>query len=502
MTTIPENQTALQVPLATRWADAERRLLGNVCCKPPVNPKPREDHVLRLLDANDLLNGYHWANPRNQAIFEAAVRIAMTGVYPAALAIESELRRISNTEAADFAATLPMGFFSDAELLFWAAQCVELARACELYSSVDRIKVALDSGQTTADVAPLVAGLAETAKPADQDNGTVNAGDLLADNPPLSEPVIDGALRRGEVGLLIGAPKTCKSWAVLHLHCAMAIGGSWLGHKCRRGRSLLIDGELSPSVIGHRLAKVGELYGLTDFSSIDILSLRGDPRDIDRLMPMLQRFKPGDYDLASFDPIFKLLPADADENSNAYIAGFFRKIIAFTESAQLAAVCIHHASKGSQSGKSVSDMGAGGGAQSRSVDWHAALREHAEPGCVSLHTICRSFAPTPPSVWRMDPPEIVPMQESDPEDLRTGRPRKATEPDTEKPTPPNWQSVAALVNGEAHDLPWFSARLNMGATKTRELLSQAVAMGTLYLWPRDKKRDLPARWAREPERLV
>ena len=444
---------------------------------------------------------YHWANPRNEAVFAAAIRIAETSVFPGPDAIEAELRRIGNVESAEFAAELSREYFSDAELSHWTAQCIELSRACGLYSAADRIKQALDCGQTVADVAPLLADLQST--PATGVTETViHAADLLADNPPLAEVVIDGALRRGEVGLLIGAPKTCKSWAVLHLHCAMATGGMWLGHKCRKGRSLLIDGELLPAVIGHRLGRVAALYGLTDFSTIDILPLRGDPRDIDRLMPTLRNINPGDYDALTIDPVFKLLPADADENSNAYIAGFYRKIIEFAGRAQLAVVCVHHASKGVQAAKSVSDIGAGGGAQSRSVDWHAALREHAEPGCVSLHTICRSFPVTAPSVWRMEPPEIVPMFELDPENLRTGKPRKFSEPSAEKETPPNWESVATLANGEAHDLAWFSARLNLGSTKTRELLGQAVAMRGLYLWPRDKKRELPARWAKEPESLI
>ena len=107
---IPENQAAPQVPLASRWCDAEKNLLGNACCSPSPNPKPREDHIARLFDARDALAAYGWSSVRNQAIFQAAVRIVESRGYPGPQAIESELRRIGNVEAADFTAELSRDF--------------------------------------------------------------------------------------------------------------------------------------------------------------------------------------------------------------------------------------------------------------------------------------------------------------------------------------------------------------------------------------------------------
>lgn len=503
MNSLAEPPADPQTKLPARIIDCEHQLLACLLSRPPENPERQADRCLYIIGLGEgEMSGHTWYGTGHRDIFGAMARLAAQYLMPAGKSVADEMERASNPAAAKLALQYGGEYPNDSETPYWAERLRKLSRDARLYASAAAITGSIDAGQSLEDLSPMLADLQSAATPADTDT-LIHAADLLAENPPLAEPVIDGALRRGEVGLLIGAPKTCKSWAVLHLHCAVATGGSWLGHRCRKGRSLLIDGELTPPVIGHRLAKVVGLYGLTDCSSIDILPLRGDPRDIDRLEPRLRKIKPGDYDLVTIDPVFKLLPSDADENSNAYVAGFYRKIIEFAGRSRLAVACVHHASKGAQAGKTVSDMGAGGGAQSRSVDWHAALREHTEPGCVSLHTICRSFASTPPSVWRMEPPEIVPMAELDPEDLRTARPRKAAaEPTTEKPTPPNWQSIAALANGEAHDLPWFSARLNLGSTKTRELLGQAVAMGSLHLWERDKKRGLPARWAREPERLV
>ena len=57
----------------------------------------------------------------------------------------------------------------------------------------------------------------------------LDVGVILRQDRPLAAPVIDGALRKGEVGLLVGGTKTSKTWAIIHLHTAMATGGSWLG---------------------------------------------------------------------------------------------------------------------------------------------------------------------------------------------------------------------------------------------------------------------------------
>ena len=500
MPTILENQPESQTKLPIRWADADAKAIASLIAILSNILTARDRRMNLVADFLAAMRDHRWSSPKFQDIYNAIDRLARAGILPLAGPLEAELRRVSAVEAADFIAEHKHDFPGDAETEYWIDEAIRLGKLCALRSSLDNAGQRIDAGQE--DVELILAEINAAGESGTAADAVIHADELIAENPPLAEVVIDGALRRGEVGLLIGAPKTCKTWAVLHLHCAMATGGSWLGHKCRKGRTLMIDGELSAPVIGHRLARVGALYGMTDYASIDILPLRGDPRDIDRLGPLLARIRPGQYDLVTVDPIFKLLPADADENSNAYIAGFFRKVIAFAERTQAAVVCIHHASKGVQGGKSVSDMGAGGGAQSRSVDWHAALREHSEPGCVSLHTICRSFPGTPPTVWRMEPPEIVPMPEHDPENLRAAKPRKSAEPKPDKPARANWNTVATLANGEPHELSWFAAKLNLGASKTRDLLGQATAVKAIYMWPIDRKRGLPARWAKEPETML
>lgn len=506
MTNLPENSTA--VPLAIRWGEAERSLLGNILARPSDMPTRRAQHLEHLLAARDALSAYHWASARNQAIFAAAIRIATSGEYPGPHAIQAELRRIAATEAADFAGELAREFFSDAELSHWATQCRELGRACEVYSAVARIKDSLDAGQSTADVATLIADMQAAATPAEPPPSILdlcnNVADLLADPKPLAEPIIDGALRRGEVGLWVGATKTAKSWSLMHWHIAIATGGQCFNYQCRRGPSLMIDCELALSTNTHRLKRVAELYGEPDLSSVELVSFRENPVTIDGLIPMLERVPPRRFDFITIDPIFKLLPGDADENNNAFIASFFARLIALATKLESAILCVHHTSKGLQSGKSVSDLGAGAGAQSRAVDWHCGLREHAESGCVSLHTLCRSFPPSGPSVWELKPPTIIERADLDPDELKQPKPRKrikAVEPVPEKPARPNWMAVAGLATDTPHDAAWFSAELNISERSAKELLRQATAKKAVYFWPPKGARN-PHQWAKVPTPLT
>ncbi len=61
----------------------------------------------------------------------------------------------------------------------------------------------------------------------------------------------------------------------------------------------------------------------------------------------------------------------------------------------------HHSTKGDQGGKAVTDIGAGGGAQSRTVDCHLTIRPHNDaPELAVLDAAVRTFAPVEPQTLR------------------------------------------------------------------------------------------------------
>src|SRR5690606_5676173 len=105
-------------------------------------------------------------------------------------------------------------------------------------------------------------------------------------------------------------------------------------------------------------------------------------------------------------------------------------------------VLIHHSTKGSQSGKSVTDVGAGAGAQSRATDTHLVLRPHEENGVVVLDAAVRSWPPIDPTCLRWSFPVWSVDDSLDPAALKSERPQKRKEPKAdEQPKEPEWTAA-------------------------------------------------------------
>lgn len=90
---------------------------------------------------------------------------------------------------------------------------------------------------------------------------------------------------------------------------------------------------------------------------------------------------------------------DLDDNDIAAMAGVFDTIDRFADRLGRAVILVHHASKGNQSGKSITEVGAGAGSQCRAVDKHVVLRSHEEPDFAVLDAAVRSWPPIEPRVY-------------------------------------------------------------------------------------------------------
>jgi RecA-family ATPase len=106
----------------------------------------------------------------------------------------------------------------------------------------------------------------------------VPLAEIIQAHPDLRPPVIDGLLRRGETMNIIAAPKQGKSWLAVGLALAVADGIPWLEtFQCEQGRVLLIDAELHPETISHRLPMAATAAGVSAGYSdqIDVWAVRG-----------------------------------------------------------------------------------------------------------------------------------------------------------------------------------------------------------------------------------
>ncbi len=266
----------------------------------------------------------------------------------------------------------------------------------------------------------------------------VNIAQLVAEYPKLRTPIIDGLLREGETLGIHAKSKAGKSWGGYGLALSVASRSCWLGkYRCERGKVLLLDNELHAENLANRIPSVAKAMGLrlADYQAgFDVLPLRGQLRDIFRLKSLFDSITPGDYKLIMIDALYRILPPGISENDNAAMAEVMNAIDRYAFQIGSAFVFIHHATKGSQSEKAVTDVGSGAGSISRAVDTHLVMRPHEEPEHIVMDAAVRSFAPVDPVVLRWEFPVWQVAHDMDPHALKgrfTAREEKQREQDRE-----------------------------------------------------------------------
>lgn len=308
----------------------------------------------------------------------------------------------------------------------------------------------------------------------------ISVRQLMAACPALRPPVIDGLLREGETMNLIASPKTGKSWLVLDLAIAVATGRPWLGRfPTVAGDVLIIDNELHGETSANRIPKVAKARGLGTDEFADrvfIRNLRGGLQDIVSLGPYFRAIEPGRFRLIVLDAFYRFLPTGMDENANADMASLYNHIDRYAADLGCAFVLIHHSSKGNQSGKSVTDVGAGAGSQSRATDAHLVLRPHEEPDVVVLDAAVRSWPPQESACLRWAFPVWDVADDLDPKRLKVETPRRRQRAD--RPSPPEDWTPERFVGAFMSGGPALREEILMAAAKD---LSHAKASSMLKL---------------------
>jgi hypothetical protein len=228
----------------------------------------------------------------------------------------------------------------------------------------------------------------------------------------LREELIQGLLRRSEVCNVIASPKVGKSNLTGGLALSVATGRSWLGLDTMQGRVLMVDNELHLETIAYRLHRIRKAMGLEEpelDGQVDVLSLRGHLCDIDGLGLLLQGMPKDHYIMIVLDALYRFLPEGTSENDNAQMTALYNKLDAYAAMTGASIVCVHHATKGDQSTKGITDMGSGAGSIARAADTHIAIRPHEQDGLAVMECVTRSFAQPGAMSIRMDYPLWVPV---------------------------------------------------------------------------------------------
>jgi hypothetical protein len=162
--------------------------------------------------------------------------------------------------------------------------------------------------------------------------------------------------------------------------------------------------------------------------------------------------------------------------------------------------------KGNQADKGVTDLGAGGGSQSRAADAHLALRPHAVDGAAVLSGVVRSFPPFEPVAMRWEYPLWKPAPDLDPAELKKAvgqRRAKTEEPKKTKLAPTVEEFAKRFVKAKPQTEASILIAANAAGLKdsaARKLLRAAVDDGLAHL--RKTGHNAVAKYSTEPPTLL
>lgn len=196
------------------------------------------------------------------------------------------------------------------------------------------------------------------------------SANMIHDPPPRPLPIIQDTLNPGEVMLLSGPPKAGKSFLTMQLALAVATGREFITLKCKKGKVLYVDGELSCNALIYRVRGIMEKMGMQRYpDNLKIVPVSDMMLTLDNVISDIEHAdnKP---DLIILDPYYVF--SEVNENDNSELRGELKNLSRLKKM-NVAVIVVHHQTKGSQAGKSNIDRAAGGSTFARFADTVSSL---------------------------------------------------------------------------------------------------------------------------------
>ncbi len=370
----------------------------------PDQLRPGDDYNARG-DIRELLRSHGWAQVSTYGDNERWRRPDKTQGWSATLRVTDKVFYVFSSNAAPFEPDTAYGPFQVYTLLEHGGDFSRAAQELKRSGYGENLATTLPDD---VDLSGLLAGIDEqclTARDNSQNQAILERfapktlTQRFAEFKGLNPPIIHGLLREGETMNIIASPKVGKSWLASSLSISVASGLDWMGFRVEQGNVLHIDNELHDNTSTYRHGVVSDAMGVAKrlySDNVTSISLRGKLANLNDLGLLFGAYPPGAFKLVIIDAFYRTLPSGTDENDNGAIAGLYNLIDRYASYLGCAFVLIHHASKGNQSGKSVTDVGAGAGSQSRAVDTHVILRPHEEDDITVMEAAVRSWPPLEP----------------------------------------------------------------------------------------------------------
>ena len=333
---------------------------------------------------------------------------------------------------------------------------------------------------------------------------SVPIGRWCVQYPSMRQVRVHGLLRAGEVGGIIAAPKVGKSWLTAALALSAGFGLPWIGFSVEQGSVLIIDNELHAETIASRMRWLAEMRGLDiNQAPIEAISLRGRGLNLQTLAPTIAMAAKKQFAYIILDAWYRLIPPGMDENSNSDMTTLFNLLDQYAHETGATILAVHHTSKGIQGSKSVTDVGAGAGAQSRAVDAHLIVREHEEEGGFVVDAACRSFPQLKPFCIRRNFPLWERADDLDPTKLKQERPsRRDRQAKGKDPEPfKKWTAerlVAECITGKPRDtktVKAYAAEAGCSGRMADMLMDMIREQGLAHYRPKQGNR--PAMYSTE-----
>jgi hypothetical protein len=278
---------------------------------------------------------------------------------------------------------------------------------------------------------------------------------------------------------------------------SICAGVDWLDFPVSQGKVLLLDNELHEPTLVHRIRQIAATLRLDEpafAERLDVECYRGRLTDIHGVVERLKQSTPGTYKAVILDSLYRFAPKGFDENSNAHTTELYNLIDSAAAHLGCAIVCVRHTSKGSQSNKSVTDTGAGAGAQSRAADCHLVLRAHETESAFVVAAALRSFPKLEPFTIKFEWPVFFRATDLDPALLASDKPRR-NKPTTEVRLEPSWSAelfASDFLTAEPQSqASIIAAAVDAGLSGRRAntLLRSATESGLAFLWQGGDRRQ-------------
>ena len=195
----------------------------------------------------------------------------------------------------------------------------------------------------------------------------VSLADIIKEDIPKGEQLIEGVLYRGHKMLVSGSSKAGKSSLLLELGLALASGTEWLGFKCKQCKVLYFNFEVQEDRFNQRIKNLYSYSGVGGADNFRLVNLKGKAQPLKKMTNYILRLCEGqNYSAIIFDPIYKIM--NGNESDSEVVTEFTNQLDIISDKLNAAVIYCHHHSKGFQGEKNAMDRASGSGVFARDAD--------------------------------------------------------------------------------------------------------------------------------------